>query len=115
MSTHFPNRRWLIIPAELAESVNFNEVHETSLETLRYSIDGTKTFIKYEVSIIEEDQVTAYINAETGEEKTHTIQAGVYGRPAIWTEESVEYTHPEILAILATEEWSTPISIDPPQ
>ena len=54
-------------------------------------------------------------SSETGEEQTHTIQAGVYGRPAIWTEDSVEYTHPEILAILATEEWSTPISIDPPQ
>ena len=115
MSTHFQNRRWLIIPADSVESINFNEVHETSPETLRYSIDGTKTFIKYEVSIIEEDQVTTYINAETGEEKTHTIQAGVYGRPAIWTEDSVEYTHQEILAILATEEWSTPISIDPPQ
>lgn len=115
MSAHFQNRRWLIIPADSVESINFNEVHETSPETLRYSIDGTKTFIKYEVSIIEEDQVTTYINAETGEEKTHTIQAGVYGRPAIWTEDSVEYTHQEILAILATEEWSTPISIDPPQ
>ena len=115
MSTHFQNRRWLIIPADSVESINFNEVHETSPETLRYSIDGTKTFIKYEVSIIEEDQVTTYINAETGEEKTHTIQAGIYGRPAIWTEDSVEYTHQEILAILATEEWSTPISIDPPQ
>ncbi len=27
--------------------IDFNEVLETSLETLRYSIDGTKTFVKW--------------------------------------------------------------------
>lgn len=111
MSAHFQNRRWLIIPADSVESINFNEVHETSPETLRYSIDGTKTFIKYEVSIIEEDQVTTYINAETGEEKTHTIQAGVYGRPSIWSESYPELTHTEVLSLLATAAWSEPLSI----
>jgi len=27
--------------------IDFNQVLETSLETLRYSIDGTKTFVKW--------------------------------------------------------------------
>ena len=106
MSTQFPNRRWLIIPATDVESIDFSQVHQNSAETLRYSLDGTKTFIKYDIKEVPEDVIETYINAETGEEKTHTIQAGVYGRPSIWTEESVEYTHEEILEILATEDWT---------
>jgi hypothetical protein len=106
MSTQFPNRRWLIIPATEVESIDFSQVHQNSAETLRYSLDGTKTFIKYDIKEVPEDVTETYINAETGEEKTHTIQAGVYGRPSIWTEESVEYTHEEILEILATEDWT---------
>jgi hypothetical protein len=114
MSNQFPNRRWLIIPATLVESVNFNEVHETSPETLRYSVDGTKTFIKYEISIVEEDQVLPYINAETGEEETHTLLAGTYGRPSVWSDDLTEYTHSEILEILSTPEWSNPITLELP-
>ena len=114
MSEQFPNRRWLIIPIELVDSINFKEVHETSPETLRYSIDGTNTFIKYEVSIIEEDQISTYINAETGEESTHTLVAGTYGRPSIWSDDLIEYTHSEILELLSTSEWSTPLPTELP-
>ena len=115
MSTQFPNRRWLIIPSTDVESIDFSQVHQNSAETLRYSIDETKTFIKYDIKEVAEDINETYINAETGEETLHTVQAGVYGRPAIWTEESVEYTHQEILEILATEEWSSPIEANWPQ
>jgi len=110
MSTQFPNRRWLIIPSTDIESIDFGQVHQTSAETLRYSIDGTKTFIKYDITIVEEDLVSQYINAETGEETTHTTLAGVYGRPAIWQEGMTEYTHEEILEILSTEEWTEPFT-----
>jgi len=106
MSALFLNRRWIIIPATQVESINFNEVHQTSADTLRYSIDGTKTFIKYDITIVEEDIVSTFINAETGEEQSYTTPAGVYGRPSIWTEDSIEYTHEEILTILATEDWT---------
>jgi hypothetical protein len=106
MSTQFPNRRWLIIPATDVESIDFSQVHQNSAETLRYSLDGNKTFIKYDIKEVLEDITETYINAETGEEKTYTIQAGVYGRPSIWTEASIEYTHEEILNILSTEEWT---------
>jgi len=115
MSTQFPNRRWLIIPVTEVESIDFSQVHQNSAETLRYSIDETKTFIKYDIREVAEDINETYINAETGEETIHTVQAGVYGRPAIWTEESVELTHEEILAILATEEWTSPIDANLPQ
>jgi hypothetical protein len=106
MSTQFPNRRWLIIPSSQVEDINFNEIHQTSADTLRYSLDGTKTFIKYDISIIEEDIVSTFIHAETGEETSYTKPAGIYGRPSIWTEDSIEYTHEEILNILATEDWT---------
>ena len=108
MST-FPNRRWLIIPTTLTGSIDFNQVLESSLESLRLSVDGTKTFIKYEINEVLEDQTHTGINPETGEETTHTILAGVYGRPDIYQEGDIEYTHEEILNILSTEEWTKPM------
>ena len=108
MST-FANRRWLIIPTTLTGSIDFNQVLESSLESLRLSVDGTKTFIKYEINEVLEDQIHTGINPETGEETSHTTLAGVYGRPQIYSQEYPEYTHEEILALLATEEWSKPM------
>jgi hypothetical protein len=46
----FENRKWVIIDADEVSSVNFAEVIETSANTLRYSLDGSKTFVKYEGS-----------------------------------------------------------------
>jgi hypothetical protein len=108
MST-FANRRWLIIPTTLTGSIDFNQVLESSPESLRLSVDGTKTFIKYEINEVLEDQIHTGINPETGEETSHTTLAGVYGRPQIYSQEYPEYTHEEILALLATEEWSKPM------
>lgn len=109
MSTQFPNRRWLIIPIELIESINFNQILESSPETLRFSVDGTKTFIKYDIKEILEDENYTFIDPETNEEKIYTIKAGIYGRPDIYKEGDVEYTHEQILEILSTDEWTTPI------
>lgn len=108
MST-FANRRWLIIPTTLTGSIDFNQVLESSPESLRLSVDGTKTFVKYEINEVLEDQTYTGINPETGEETTHTTAAGVYGRPDIYQEGDTEYTHEEILTILSTEEWTTPM------
>ena len=108
MST-FPNRRWLVIPTSITGSIDFNTIHENSLESLRLSVDGSKTFIKYEINEVLEDQVHTYRNMETQEEETHTTLAGVYGRPQIYSQEYPEYTHEEILALLATQEWSKPM------
>ena len=108
MST-FANRRWLIIPTTLTGSIDFNQVLESSPESLRLSVDVTKTFIKYEINEVLEDQTYTGINPETGEEISHTTLAGVYGRPSIYSEEYTEYDHEEILTILSTEEWTTPM------
>jgi hypothetical protein len=111
MSTPFENRRWLIIPATLVESLDFDQVLEFNQDSLRYSVDGTKTFVKYEIRVIEEDIVTTMLNPESMEEETFTTQAGTYGRPSFWSADYPELTHPEILALLATEEWSEPLPI----
>ena len=91
--------------------IDFNEVKETSIETLRISVDESKTFVKYEIRVIEEDIVVTMLNPESMEEETFTTQAGTYGRPSFWSEDYPELTHPEILSLLATEEWSEPLSI----
>lgn len=107
--SRFPNRRWLVIPATEVENVNFNQVLESGADSLRYSVDGTQTFVKYEVRVVEEDITETFIDAETGEEQTVTTLAGTYGRPSIYTEGMTEYNHDEILALLATEAWTEPV------
>ncbi len=105
----FENRRWLVIPIEKIDDVDFSEVLESNAESLRSSVDGTKTFIKYTILEHKTDHVETFINAETGEEETNTIPAGVYGRPRVYSDEYTEYNHADILALLATEEWTNPI------
>ena len=79
----FENRKYVIIPTSEINNVNFAEVLETAPGTCRYSVDGTKTFVKYEGDM------------------PPSVQ-GITGK-------SIEYSHDEILAILATEEWTSPI------
>ena len=66
----FENRKWVIISKDDVSSVDFSQVLETSANTLRYSNDGNKTFVKYEGS------QPSFLSGKT------------------------EYTHSEILAIL---------------
>ena len=66
----FVDRRWVIIDKDEVDSIDFTKVRETSADTLRYSLDGSKTFVKYEG-----DQ-PSFLSGKT------------------------EYTHAEILAIL---------------
>ena len=44
----FENRRWVTIPLSSTSSINFGDVLETSIHTLRLSVDGTQTFVKYD-------------------------------------------------------------------
>ena len=75
----FENRKYVIISKDDVSSVDFAQVHETSADTLRYSNDGSKTFVKYEGS------KPSFLSGKT------------------------EYTRSEILAILneADGEWYT--------
>lgn len=107
--SRFENRRWLVIPTSIIDTINFNEVHESSVDSLRKSIDESETFVKYEVRVVSETYTETYEDIETGEEKTNTIEAGVYGRPSIYSEDYTEYNHADILDLLATEEWTNPI------
>lgn len=106
--SRFPNRRWLVIPATEVENVDFNQVLESSADSLRYSIDGSQTFVKYEVRVVEETYTETYTDAETNEEVSYTVEAGVYGRPSIYSDSYTEYNHEDILALLATEAWTAP-------
>ena len=71
------SKTFVIIDASEVGNVNFDQVLETSADTLRYSLDGSKTFVKFE-----------------GDTPSFLI-----GEP--------QYTHTEILNILSGAEWSS--------
>jgi len=102
----YENRRYLIIPTSVIELIDFSQVLETSVDTLRLSVNETETFVKYNVTIENEDRTETYINPETNEEIVIEIKAGVYGRPSIYSEEYQELTHQQILELLSTDEWT---------
>jgi hypothetical protein len=79
------NRVYVIFAISEIDTIDFNEVLETSAETLRVSIDGTKTFVKFN------GMMPTSVSSLTTKEGP--------------------YTHDEILAILATEEWSSSADI----
>jgi hypothetical protein len=79
----FENRHYIIFNSSDVGLIDFNEVLETSAETCRFSVDGSKTFVKYE-----------------GEMPLSV---------SLLPEKSVEYSHSEILDILSGPEWSSPI------
>ena len=72
------NRTYVIINAADVEEVNFSEVLETSEDTLRWSVDHTQTFVKFE------------------------------GATPDFLEGKTLRNHAEIRAILATPEWTNP-------
>lgn len=53
-------KKYVIIDAEDVSSVNFSQVCETSEGTLRYSTDGTKTFVKFEG-----DTIPSFLSGKT--------------------------------------------------
>jgi hypothetical protein len=105
----YDNRRYLIIPTSITGSINFNEVHETSVDTLRLNISGSQTFVKYEVTEVTASYTETYEDLETGTTGSRTVEAGIYGRPSIYSGSYSEYTHSEILSILTGSEWTTPM------
>jgi len=73
------SRKYVIITKDDVPYINFQQVQETSADTLRYSLDGEQTFIKYDGA-----------------------------RPSFLDEDDVELTHAEILDVLSHEDWSSP-------
>ena len=108
----FENRRWLVIPTNVTESINFNQVHQSSIDKLRVSNDGTLTFVKYEVNEVTSSFDITYTDAETNEDVTYTTEVGVYGRPDIYNSEYMEYNHTEILNALTGSNWVTELEVE---
>ena len=106
----FENRRWLVIPVSIIDNIDFNQVHESDIDSLRKSINGELTFIKYEVNVVEEDYTTTFHNLTTGKEETTDVKAGVYGRPSVYSTDYTEYNHADILTLLDTDDWSKEIN-----
>jgi hypothetical protein len=70
-------RKYVIINAEEVSLVDFNQVLNTSANMLRWSLDDTKTILKYE------------------------------GTQPFFLLGKTEYTHEEILSILSGPEWTS--------
>jgi len=70
-------RKYVIINADEVDSVDFDQVDETSADTVRYSVDGSLTFVKFDT-----DTTPSFLDGKT------------------------QYSHSEILTILATDEWT---------
>lgn len=72
------SKNYVIIDASDVSSIDFDQVMETSADTLRYSLDGSQTFVKFE------------------------------GSTPSFLEGKTQYDHSEILTILAGPEWTDP-------
>ena len=76
----YDNRRFMIFNVSELNQIDFNMVLETSADTVRISVDGTRTFVKWEGDM--PNCVTALTTAQG------------------------PYTYEEILTILAGPAWS---------
>ncbi len=72
---------YVIFNVSELDKIDFNQVFETSAETVRKSVDGTLTFVKYATD--EMPSSVASLDTKQG-----------------------PYSHEEILAILSTPEWT---------
>jgi len=79
----YENREFMIFNVSELPNIDFTQVLETSIDTVRKSVDQTKTFVKWDGITI-----TSSIDSLTTKEGP--------------------YTYDEILAILATPEWTDP-------
>jgi len=79
----YDNRRFMIFNVSELNQIDFNTVLETSADTVRKSVDETKTFVKWDGTM-----PTCVSNLTTKEGP---------------------YTYEEILTILSTPEWTNPM------
>lgn len=79
----YDTRNFMIFPVSELSKIDFTQVLETSVDTVRKSVDGTLTFVKW-------DGV---------EPLCLSLVSGKQG----------PYTYDEIIAILDGTEWTTPM------
>jgi hypothetical protein len=82
----YDERNFCIFATSELNLIDFSQVLETSAETVRKSVDGTKTFVKWD-----------------GETPPPSVQA--------LTTIQGYYTYEEMLDILNTPEWSAPMEV----
>jgi hypothetical protein len=74
------SRNYVILNADEVSTVNFDEVLETSVDTLRYNAAGDETFVKYEGakprSLYGKDTLShsAMLTVLAGEAWTHPME-----------------------------------------
>ena len=109
------NRQYMIFSLSEVDAIDFNEVLQTSAETLRKSIDDTKSFVKWESRIITNlppTQLTLDENGQPIEEHTteeeSTVEFYIPESVNTLTTKEGPYSHDEILLILAGTEWTAP-------
>jgi len=78
----FDNRKYVVFDLTEVNTIDFSQVMETSADTLRKNLAETQSFVKYEG-----DQPTSI---------------------AALTTKSSEYTHADILTLLAGADWTDP-------
>ena len=80
----YEQREFMIFNVSELPLIDFTQVLETSIDTVRKSVDETKTFVKWDGSTIPPS-----VNSLTTKEGP--------------------YTYEEIITILSTPEWNEPI------
>jgi len=83
----YNNRHFMIFSVTELNQIDFTQVCETSIDTVRKSVDESKTFVKWDGETIP----TSVENLTTKEGP---------------------YTYEEILVILSTEEWTQDMPIE---
>jgi hypothetical protein len=80
VTQNYQNREFMIFNVSELTNIDFTQVHETSIDTVRRSVDGTKTFVKWD-----------------GETPSSVLSLTTSEGP---------FTYDEILEVLSTSEWT---------
>ncbi len=85
MVQDYENREFMIFNVSELPQIDFTQVLETSIDTVRKSVDETKTFVKWDGDMPE---CVSTLTTKEG-----------------------PYTYEEIITILSTPEWLKPMTI----
>ena len=72
----YENRKYVIINTSETGSIDFSQVNETSVDTLRFNISGSQTFVKFD------GNTPSFLSGKT------------------------QYSQTQILALMDTDDWN---------
>ena len=72
----YENRKYVIINTSETGSIDFSQVNETSVDTLRFNLSGSQTFVKFD------GDTPTFLDGKT------------------------QYSHSEILTVLDSDDWN---------